>query len=213
MPPTERTGLPYFWSTSVAKVLVGEAVCLLEPWVKGRFQLERRAQSAHMTTWKMDHTTMLTAEVDRLKAEGWRVAVERFFRITGKFAILGGKPDVIAQGLEGKRPKIIDTKSGQPQESHVAQVLIYCIAIPMAWDAPGLTFEGEVVYPTHRIPIHAHEVGPMREKLFPLLKKLGTMAKPDPSPSESACRFCEVPDEICGSRWSGGSVEAVTEDF
>lgn len=213
MPNTERAGLPYFWSTGIAKALVGEKPCLLEPWVKGHFQLEKAPRSAAMVKWNLDHTAMLTAEVDRLRAEGWRVSVEKFFRLTGKVAILGGKPDVICQGLDGKRPKIVDTKSGSPKDSDIAQVIIYCIAIPLAWDAPGLTFEGEVVYADHRVLIKAHEVGPMRERLFALLKKLGTMAQPAPSPSEAACRFCEVPDSLCGSRWRDGSVEQTTDAF
>ena len=212
MTPVWREGLPAFWTTGLAKLLVGDQPCHLEAWVKAHYQLEKREQSASLVKYKMDHTAMLTDEVDRLKADDWKVLKERFFKLVGKTAILSGKPDIIAQ-RSGDRPKIVDTKSGEPKDSDVAQVCAYCIAIPLAWASPDMIFEGEVVYPTHRVKVAAHEVGPMREKLFPLLKTLASSTRPDPSPSEGACRFCDVPDELCGSRFQGKTSDVLVSEF
>lgn len=209
---TPRPGLPSFYVTSLAKILVGEQPCHLEAWAKAHLQLPKTPQSPQMAAWKVNHTAMLTTEVDGLNADGWKTTVEQFFRLTGTTAILSGKPDVICQKKDA-RPKIVDIKSGSPKESDMLQVQIYMIAIPLAWESPSMIFEGEVVYSTHRVKIEAHEVGPVKERLFPLLRKLAGAQKPDPSPSESSCKFCEVPDEVCGSRWVGETPNVLVSEW
>lgn len=209
---TARTGLPEFWVTAAAKILIGDQPCLLEAWVKSRYKVEKDpASQSRMNDYKLAHTTMLTAERIRMEAEGWRCSVERYMKLIGKFAALTGKPDVIAQQTD-KRPKIVDVKSGEPRDADIAQVKIYMIAVPVFWKAPSMQFDGEVVYSTHRVPISAHDVGPTRAALFPLLKQLGTIDKPAGTPTESNCRFCEVPPELCADRVT--IVKAVeTEEF
>ena len=212
MPTTARPGLPEFWVTGLARVLMGDQPCRLEAWAKAHFKLPKKVESPAMANWKATHTELLRDEIARLKAEGWKVRVEQFFRLQGQTAILSGKPDVIAQ-QDGKRPKIVDTKGGDPRESDICQVMIYWIVIPLVWDAPGMTFEGEVVYRTHRVPITAQEIAPMRPKVFALLRDLAA-TKPEPNPSEGACRFCDVPEDICSSRYTGTSqVDVSTSEF
>src|ERR1700680_2269404 len=110
--PDLRRGLPSFWVTGLAKLLVGDQPCHLSIWAKGHLKLESGPRSSSFSVWKTSHTTMLTAILADLKAEGWKTTVERYLRVTGQTAILAGKPDVIAQGKEGCRPKIVDAKSG-----------------------------------------------------------------------------------------------------
>ncbi len=196
-----RSGLPSFWSTHIAKVLVGDQPCLLQPWIQGRFELPKSTNS-DMASWKANHTAMLQEEVAKYKDAGWQCDVERFFRVTGTVAILSGKADLVVRKAD-ERPRIIDVKSGKPRDSDMAQVLIEMISIPLAWKAPEMQFEGLVVYgasgPSKLLkPIQAETIKP---KLFALLRQLGTMERPTPSPSRDACCFCDVPDAECGQRF------------
>lgn len=191
--------LPSFFATSLAKALVGEQPCLLQPWLNGRKMLPKREQTASLAIWKANHTLLLHAEADRLRAEGWRVTMEQFFRLEGTTAILTGKPDLIAQ-MDGKRPKILDVKSGEAQDYYAAQVMVYQIAIPLAWDRDW-SFDGEVVYGTgERVTITPYEAATLKPKLFALLRQLGNNQRPEASPSESSCRWCEATKEICPVR-------------
>lgn len=204
-----RSGLPSFWSTHIAKVLVGDQPCLLQPWLMGRFDFPKETNPS-MANWKANHTQQLQAVVERYKADGWKCDVERFFRVKGQTAILSGKVDIIAR-KDGERPLIIDAKSGQARDSDVAQVLLEMICIPLAWEAPEMTFSGLVVYQGAEVKVQASEATVMRPKLFGLLKQLGTMPRPEPTPGRDACRFCEVPDSECGVRFK--NQDAVTTEL
>lgn len=210
---TPRPGLPQFYATGLAKILVGEQPCRLEAWLKGHLNIEKR--QSDFTAYKIRHTELLTAEVERLKAEGWKVTVERFLRIKGATAILTGKPDIIAQ-KPNWRPKVVDVKGGAPKESDVAQVQIYMVAVPMAWNAPGMIFDGQVVYasPTLPVLVKAASIPTFKPKLFSLLRELAVYPnRPDASPSESNCRFCDVTEADCPSRWNEADAEVLTSEW
>lgn len=195
--------LPTFWCTAIAKSLSGDQPCLLSTWLSGRKSTKAkrpRENAADLALWKVNHTEQLTGIVDRLKADGWKVSVERFFRVPGTYSVISGKADVVAQQKE-KRPLIVDAKSGEPRESDVLQVCIEQVMMPLAWDAPGMIFDGKVIYQTHDVAVTPAHADQIRPRVFALLKKLGTIARPEASPSESACRFCDVPDDVCPDRF------------
>jgi hypothetical protein len=210
-----RAGLPAFWVTSLAKILVGEQPCQFETWMKAHYEIEKRPRSdaGSLAKWKADHTEQLQAEIVRLKAAGWRCTIEKYFRVTGQTAILAGKPDVIVQA-PNKRPKIVDVKSGRERDSDTMQVLIYMVTIPMAWQAPTMIFDGEVVYPTYRIHVEPAEAEAIRPKLFALVKQLAGTTRPDPTPSEVNCRFCDVNETDCPQRYvATETVDILTSEF
>ena len=202
MPSPKRAGLPSFWVTDLAKILVGDQPCRLQAWLKGHLNLIKRPRedSASLAKWKTEHTTLLQWEISNLKVAGWTVRVEQFFRVTGQAAIVSGKTDIIAQ-QDGQRPVIEDCKSGAPSETHIAQLELYLTLIPMAWQSPSMIFNGEVVYPTHRVAVTPADALELKPKLFALVKQLATDVRPPASPSESACRFCEVGDDDCPDRF------------
>ena len=200
-----RSGLPSFWSTTLAKVLVGDQPCLLQPWLNGRFKFEEK-QKGDMASWKADHSAMLQERVTSYKNAGFKCDVERFFRVTGTYAVLSGKADLVIRDAESDRPKIrptiIDVKSGKPRDSDTAQVLIEMVMIPLAWKVPGMQFDGEVHYANDpMVKLKSTQAETIKPKLFALLKQLGTMERPTPSPSRDACRYCAVPDAECGQRF------------
>ena len=131
---TKRTGLPEFWTTSLAKVLVGDQSCYLEPWMKSRFKLEKRAgDEGSLAKWKAEHSALLREVVERFQGDGWKCTVESYFKAKGAAANVAGKADLIIQKTD-MRPVIVDAKSGSPKDSDVAQVMIEMILIPMAWE-------------------------------------------------------------------------------
>lgn len=211
MATTKRNGLPEFWSTHIAKVLSGDQPCYLAPWLTGHYKIEKRHRDqASLAVWKSNHSEQLKATVDRYRGLGWKCTVEQYFRVTGQSAVLSGKADLICQQTE-KRPLIVDVKSGEPRDSDVIQVMIEQIAIPLAWGAPVMQFDGEVVYQTHSVEISPHEAAEMKPKVFGLLKRLGTMPRPEASPSQGTCRFCDVSEADCPDRWDDGVAPAVAQ--
>jgi hypothetical protein len=195
-----RTGLPNFWCTHIAKALVGEQPCMLQPWLAGRFVLPRTSSSS-ITEWKAAHSALLQTVIKERSDQGWRCKVEQFFRVTGQHGVVSGKVDLILQQKD-KRPRIVDAKSGRPKDSDVTQVLIEMCLVPLAWSAPTMQFEGEVVYASGGgIVLEPREAESIKPRLFALVRQLATMERPNPSPSRDACLFCDVPDSECPDRW------------
>lgn len=215
MPTTKRTGLPEFWTTGLAKLLIGDQSCQFQAWIKGHYRIDKvKRDESNLTQWKMRHTEQLTAATARFRSEGWKCTVERYFRVTGTSAILTGKTDLITQ-KDGKRPVIRDVKGGDPQDSDLLQVQIYQVAIPLAWSAPEMQFDGEVIYATHTVPSTSAAAQAIKPKLFGLLRQLGTDVRPPASPSEQTCRFCDVSKSDCPDRIEigEGAVEVLTSEF
>jgi hypothetical protein len=214
MAPTKRTGLPDFWATGIAKILAGSQPCSLELWMKGHYRIEKRPREdeGSLAVWKTNHTAQLSAATDRFRVEGWKVDVERYFKVTGTTATLSGKVDLITQKPDS-RPVIRDVKSGKPADSDVTQVMIYMVAIPLAWRSPDMVFDGEVMYPDRTVFVKPSEAQAIRPKLFELMRRLGSTDRPEANPSESACRFCELVDEDCGKRFVAAPVPVLTSEF
>jgi hypothetical protein len=208
----KKSGLPVFWTTRIAAALAGDQPCERATWMGGHYKLPKEQRDSEsevkLALWKTNHTEQLSALTQKLKAEGWACDVERFFRVSGQFAAISGKAEVIAQQKD-RRPVIVDVKSGEEEASHILQVLIEMIFIPHAWNAPTMQFDGQVVYPDRTVNIKPADAVQVRPKVFALLKRMGTIPKPDPSPSESACRFCDVPLAECPERFNASAeVEA-----
>ena len=215
MASAKRDGLPSFWTTHLAKVLSGDQPCYRQAWLQGHFNLEKRPRTddGSLATWKANHTEMLRVETEKYRAAGWKCDVERFFRVTGQHAIISGKADLIAQKPD-MRPRIIDTKSGKERGSDITQVLVETILIPMAWNVPSMQFEGVVVYPHGEVIVTPKDAAELKPKLFERVKWLGMLqVKPEPSPSESTCRFCDVNDQDCPDRFVGSAPEVTTNEF
>lgn len=208
MPTVKREGLPTFWATGIAKLLIGENPCRFEQWMKGHYRIEkvRRPDDGKLTKWKADHTEQLTQAIDRFTSQGWKCQVERYWRLTGETAIIAGKADLITT-KDGSRPTIRDIKGGIPRDSDAAQVCIYQICLPLAWRSPYMQFDGEVIYPSHSVPVPHAQAMELRSQLFALLRKLAGEARPPASPSEQTCRWCDVGKADCPDRVEQGEQE------
>lgn len=206
---TKKSGLPVFWTTRIAAALAGDQPCERATWMGGHYKLPKQERCSEdavaLALWKTEHTELLNKVEAQFKADGWRCDKERFFKVPGTFSAVSGKADLVAQQKD-RRPLIVDAKSGEAKESDILQVLIEMIFIPHAWKVPTMQFDGQVVYPDRTVTIKHADAERLKPKLFALAKRLGTIPKPDASPSESACRFCEVPLADCPERWQAGEM-------
>jgi hypothetical protein len=209
MATVEKKGLPNFWVTWLCPILAGDNHCEYAPWFRSRFKYDKQPRDTHLETWQLEHTAMVQATVATLHADGWTVTLEgqNAFRLTGKHAILAGKPDIIAR--KGDQVKVIDCKTGQPSTKDVVQVCVYLIVIPLVWRRPDLWIEGELHYKTHTTPISAeYSASQVKDRLFALLRKLGTSEQAPPTvPSERECAWCDI--AACADRWTAAAAPAV----
>lgn len=217
MATTKRVGKPYFYVTWLSGLLVGESSCRFASWIRGHYSVEKRASDFNFAAWKVEHTALLDKTVAGLKAEGWTVSLENQnkFTLAGNSAIVGGKPDIVAR--KGSVVRVLDAKTGSESDKNGAQVAIYMILLPMVLPhlyGGDVKMEGAVVYKTTAMPVPLASVLPMRHKLFTLIRELSETASPDPVPSESECRFCDVTAVDCPKRFGEGKAVSVeTSEF
>lgn len=214
MPTTPRPGLPYVWVTWINAILAGDAHCEYAPWFRAHFKFDKQPRDTNLVAWQLEHTALLGRIVAQLKTDGWAVTLEHqnAFKLTGKSAILAGKPDIIAR--KGERVRVLDAKTGQPALKDWIQVAIYLIVIPLVWHRPDLSIEGELVYQTHTVSIRADEaIREVRDRLFALLRKLGGAAQPETVPSQHECVWCDI--AACPDRWTADEqpADALTANF
>lgn len=139
---------PYTWITWVAKLLVGENVCMWSAWFRSHFDDYEKADSDFDTMgWNVVHTGCAMDLADRLEAEGCEVFIENqnYFRQTSaeSGSVVSDKPDVIALHPDG-RATVYDVKTGRERGSHQSQVKLYTYLLPRVKGTRsyGLTFDG-----------------------------------------------------------------------
>ena len=208
----QRKGKPYIWVTWLTKLMVGENSCEWNPWFRAhheRWSWEAVSAGAGLPSlaeWQMRHTEGIVQTRQSLEQDGWTVYTENqnFFRLAGESAVLGGKPDLIALRDEDGRVagRIIDIKTGKPQPSHIAQVMLYQYAVPRALGQyRAVCFDGRLAYPDHMVEIPAEAVDQrFVDSLGELIRRVGASAPARRVPSEGECRFCDLPAEECAEK-------------
>ncbi|MFL6283558.1 MAG: PD-(D/E)XK nuclease family protein [Pyrinomonadaceae bacterium] len=209
---TVRRALPYIWATWLSKLLVGDQSCEWAAWFKANHQgFEKAPCTFDATGWKLAHTALLDRKYRQLVEAGQSVSIEgqNWFRLMGKCATLGGKPDLI--GLNGSGI-ICEVKTGQPKPSDHTQVMIYMWAVPRALKKfQGLRFDGLVVYPDHEVRIPADAVDTnFVGNLAGLIKRVSSDAPARRVPSPDECRFCDLTMKDCTERAEAESEELLT---
>ena len=215
-----RSSGPYIWVTWAAKLLTGENSCEWAAWFKAQHESrswEKVSSGFDQAGWMIKHTAL----VNRLRAEwednGYTVTAEaqNSFTLRGSAATLAGKPDLIV--VRDREAVIIDAKTGKPQPSHSAQVMIYQYAVPKGLERyRELEFRGQAAYTDHvvEIPPEAVDQGFARS-LSALVQRLGTDSPARWAPSVGECRFCDITRADCPERVEGEPQAGVgtTGDF
>jgi len=211
MATTPRQGLPYFWTTWLTAILAGEAHCRYAPWFRSHFKYDKTASAFDFAAWQVRHTQALQAHAKELQRASWQITREHQngFKLTGKTAILAGKPDLVAR--QDPHVRVIDIKTGQPAHKDWVQVCVYQIVLPLVWERPTLAIEGAIVYPTHTVSIAWHDAQEVRAPLFALLRELATHDQPPTVPSAHECGWCDI--AACPDRVTADQPEVLTEAF
>lgn len=213
----QRRDHPYVWTTWLPRLLIGENSCEWSVWFKAHYQNWSKPPSDFdQTEWLMRHTALLNQQKDERAGASRTVFVEsqNAFRVKGKVATLAGKPDLVV--LDDREATVIDVKTGREQAWHRVQVMIYQYALPRAIsEYRDLRISGQVVYPTHTVPVLPGAVsGQFVEDLGDLIRRLAADSPPGRVPSSSECRFCDISALDCAERMEDEpAAEGATDDF
>ena len=218
--PEVRVKGPYVWVTWLVKHLAGEASCEWASWFMAQHEgssWERMPSDFDQATWVIKHTVLLNQSREEFEQEGYSVTVEsqNGFILSGKMAMLAGKPDLIAK--KGADVVVGDTKTGQPHPSHIVQVLIYMYALPRALPSryKDVTITGRVIYPDHVVEVPAKAVDEQFISALSGLMHLISAGEPPPAvPSFFECRFCPITSVDCPVRIDkADDAQGKTDDF
>lgn len=217
MATTQKHDAPASWVTWLTPILAGQSQCLFQPWFKAHFRYEKAPSTFDLAAWSADHTAMVNARATELRAQGWTVTVENqnSFRVKGKAGVVSGKMDLVA--MRGTEVWIEDAKTGQQTHKDWWQVLLYLMLFPLAFPnrASGKTLSGAVLYKKGVVvPVTIEELTPGRRKdIVDLIQQIGG-AKPEATPSEADCRFCDITTADCPVRFGEGkAVPILTSEF
>lgn len=215
-----RRESPYIWVTWLSKLLVGDNSCEWSSWFKAQHEgrswkkVVRAQDSFDLSQWMLDHTDAVNRCRQEWVSRNYKTFTEgqNAFQLQGRSATLGGKPDLIAIGDSNV---ILDVKTGSPSNAHIAQVMIYMYAVPIAIKHFRKTiFEGKVVYNDHEVEVPNGRVD--QEFVSSLTELVQRLASPSPAikvPSYSECRYCEISSEDCPERVEENPAHGYTEDF
>ena len=204
--------VPYIWVSWLTKLLAGEQACLYQAWLKSHFKYDKRPDTSfNLAAWTADHTVLVNARAAELRADEWKVTHEgqNNFKLQGKSAILAGQPDLIA--VKDGVTLVVDGKTGQQRHADWWQVLIYMLVVPRVKEY--LTnLRGEVVYKDHRLPIAPEELTSMRsEEIYTVIRSVGSHVRPQTTPSQKDCGFCDIAD--CKDRFVDTQVPVLASEF
>ena len=213
----KRTGGPYTWVTTLAKLLTGENVCEWAGWFKAHHRnWKKPASDFDSTKWMLDHTALVNRERDSLENIGYDVYTENqnLFRLKGSTATIAGKPDLI--GEKTNEILISDAKTGHSSPSHRAQIQIYQYAVPKALlQFQGKQARGQVRYPESYVGSPASSVTPdFVANLGSLIRRLAADVPARRVPSVQECRYCDIAKADCPDRIEDSwTPEGSTDDF
>ena len=213
----KRTGGPYIWVTTLAKLLTGENSCEWAGWFKAHHQSWKKPPTDFDSTkWMLEHTALVNRERESFENIGYEVHTENqnLFRLKGATATIAGKPDLI--GEKTSEILISDAKTGNRNPSHRAQVQIYQYAIPKSLprfkDKPA---RGQVRYPDSYVGSPASSVTPdFVASLGSLIRRLADDVPARRVPSAQECRYCDITRADCPDRIEDSwTPEGSTDDF
>ncbi len=202
---TQARSGPYIWTTWLSRLLVGDRSCEWSAWFKAHHKnYVRSSGSFDAVTWQINHTALLNNVRARLESEGSAVTTEdqNYFNLRGNSgATLSGKPDLVAMN-EDNSGTIYDVKTGQPNVSHTAQVMIYMYALPYMGGFRGMKFDGRLVYSDGselEIPAEAVDAH-FKENLYGLIRRVADSQPARKVPSALECGMCDLTEADCPER-------------
>lgn len=215
---TPKFGVPYVYCTWLAGLLAGDDQCAWASWFKSHYTYKKvEDPDFDSVGYKTIHKEVVNRRVAELKAEGWDVTKEgtNSFKVKGKYAVVGGKPDIVAQ--RDTRVLVVDAKTGARRGKDYWQVLIYMVMLPRSNKDryAGLEISGEVYYSNgDPVAISSGDATPMNiDRIFAQVRECGFDIPPEKTPSEHECGFCPIPPEECPERLATTMAIGETDEF
>ena len=191
-------------------------VLSLEVLVSSKRKFERKPSDFNSAKWTAEHTQLVNARAERLRADGYAVYLEgqNEFRLKGRVgATLAGKADIVA--VKEGDACVIDCKTGAEHHSDKMQVLLYMLVLPLTVDhCRGKALRGEVQYKADVVHIAPTEVDEAFREMF--RSNMGLAASEDApakTPSYSECRFCDITSADCPDRVDEATTVMETDLF
>jgi len=202
----KQRDFPYIFITWITKLLTGEQTCKWVAQLKSHHfanSIPSVPSTFDSAKWNIEHTQLLHKTRKKLLSDWTEIFLEsqNWFNLgeRGKnVATLSGKPDIVA--VSGNKGLVIDVKAAKVSDSHVAQVMIYMYALPLALPQfKDVSFDGKVVYQNgQEVFIESSKVDSgFREKLGDLIKELSSEEPAIKTPSFNECQFCPLTSEAC----------------
>ncbi len=206
----------YIWATWLTKLISGEQQCEYVAWLKAHYKLDKGPSTFNSRQWNIDHTQLLHTRRDELESMGYRVFLEdqnsfkmcfpgeiAEFESVHQLITVSGKPDLVALVVghdEGPVNGLVsDCKTGKPKDSDQVQVMIYMLCLPLCVERyRDMSFDGEVVYKDHVVPIAWTEIDDnFKELVRNLVAGIGNSKLCRKVPSYNECRWCDVLKQDC----------------
>lgn len=202
---TPRTGL-YVWVTWLSRLMAGDVSCQWAPWFKTHYTGYARAPSDfQLAIWTVEHTQLLdrlTKDRSSLGESVYREEQNSFRARRQSRLIIAGRPDLVTIA-NTRQYTVFDTKTGNPRQSDIIQVMLYMLLLPYAFGMyRGKNFNGCLVYKNGtRLDIPAKVVDEaFQEQVTYFLNILESADPPERTPSSSECRFCDITTADCVRR-------------
>src|ERR1051325_10053009 len=115
---TQPRPSPLIHVSWLKKLLVGDNSCEWASWFRAHYFGYKKAPF-NLTTWKVEHTALVSQKRAELEAVGKPVRIEaqNKFKLPGHVAELIGQPDLIT--ASGNSGTIIDAKTGHPSDADI----------------------------------------------------------------------------------------------
>jgi CRISPR/Cas system-associated exonuclease Cas4 (RecB family) len=206
---TLKKDAPYIWVTWITKLIVGKDSCAWSAWFKSHHKDYERAPSDFDTlSWNIKHTNLLD-QVDQQYRQRFP-SVHREHQNAFKYhgssgAILAGKPDLV--GFSGTELRVCDVKTGQLQDEHWAQMLLYMYFLPKCYPQvfKGKEIVGELVYPDSKQEVYMEEFDEhLKVRVMSVLQAISSNEPPVAVPSSQECRYCVLTSASCKERIESG---------
>ena len=124
---------PYIYVSWLPQIMVGSKVCQWGAWYKTHnTQVAKVSSDFDSVTYNLQHTQMVDKIVKYCTDKGDTVSRENqnWFNVSrSSGTVISGKPDIVALDSSGYCV-IYDAKTGDPQEYHKVQVMLYMMLLP-----------------------------------------------------------------------------------
>jgi predicted RecB family nuclease len=196
---------PFLWVTWLSKVMAGEQACYWSSWFKAHYQdYTKLAGSGDLALWNIQHTKLLAEEraAYHSRSTSIRIESQNAFKYSHRAGVtISGRPDLIV--MDGTELTIIDCKTGKRRMSDQVQVMIYIHLIPFCFpELAQYRIAGRLVYNDGTIDIAANQINDRFIAAFDyFVELLAAPARPSSAPSANECRFCDISQIDCPSRW------------